>query len=480
MHTRATSAALKEEPTKENSLPPRNQHAHGKPGFQKRALGDITNLGATGAVNFPAKKPTSTASAHDAATKIRRTVATKAVSGTSSHARRAKAQLAAAVVKEIPMLEQSYASSTRSTSTVNGGGPASPMSTTGLDSTRPPRRAYAKLRALSVANIGLESPASDLETGVEGDSYPYCGAGLPSGVWDIDEEDSGYHLRESRFAVEIHRNLKAREVKFMARSDYMEAQEDITVKMRAILVDWLVDVHLKFKLQPETLFLTVNIIDRFLERQHVLRRKLQLVGVTAMLIACKYEEIYAPVTRDFVYISDKAYTEEEILKMEAIMLNKLGFTLTVPSTLTFLQRALKALDYCDRRRGSSNSERDAAHVSHLSHYCVELAMQDGRMLSYRPSEIAASAILLSTRLVHGHHRYCRTLQYHSGDWDTRHLIGCERELHRVLLAENDPARKLNAIKRKYASARYGEISTLVASLDQVLPATCNSMDVMQE
>jgi cyclin B len=64
---------------------------------------------------------------------------------------------------------------------------------------------------------------------------------------------------------------------------------------------------------PETLFLTMNLIDRFLERSDVLRTKLQLVGVTAMLIACKYEEIYAPEVRDFVYITDKAYTREEIL-----------------------------------------------------------------------------------------------------------------------------------------------------------------------
>jgi hypothetical protein len=90
-------------------------------------------------------------------------------------------------------------------------------------------------------------------------------------------------------------------------------QTDINEKMRAILVDWLIEVHYKFKLMPETLFLTVNLIDRFLEKIDVVRTKLQLVGVTAMLIACKYEEIYAPEVRDFVYITDKAYTREEIL-----------------------------------------------------------------------------------------------------------------------------------------------------------------------
>lgn len=65
----------------------------------------------------------------------------------------------------------------------------------------------------------------------------------------------------------------------------------------------------------ETLYLTVNLIDRFLERQTVSRKKLQLVGVTAMLLACKYEEISVPVVEDFIVISDKAYTRSEVLDM---------------------------------------------------------------------------------------------------------------------------------------------------------------------
>lgn len=86
--------------------------------------------------------------------------------------------------------------------------------------------------------------------------------------------------------------------------------------MRSILIDWLVEVHLKFKLVPESLYLTVNLIDRFLGLEKVHRSRLQLVGVTAMLIACKYEEIYPPIVKDFVYITDNAYTKEEILDME--------------------------------------------------------------------------------------------------------------------------------------------------------------------
>ena len=83
--------------------------------------------------------------------------------------------------------------------------------------------------------------------------------------------------------------------------------------MRAILIDWLVEVHLKFKLLQETLFLTINIIDRFLERVTLSKSKLQLLGVTALFIASKYEEIYPPELKDFIYITDRAYSKEELL-----------------------------------------------------------------------------------------------------------------------------------------------------------------------
>jgi len=82
--------------------------------------------------------------------------------------------------------------------------------------------------------------------------------------------------------------------------------------MRSILVDWLVEVHLKFKLVPETLYLVVNLIDRYLAKKEVTRSKLQLVGVTALFIATKYEEIYPPELRDLVYICDRAYTRFEV------------------------------------------------------------------------------------------------------------------------------------------------------------------------
>ncbi len=114
--------------------------------------------------------------------------------------------------------------------------------------------------------------------------------------------------------------------------------------MRAILVDWLIDVHLKFKLLPETLFLTINITDRYLSNVNINRKILQLVGVSAMFIASKYEEIYAPELKDFVFVTDQAYTREEVLEMEGQILSVLGFDFGYASPLKFLDRYAKLIN----------------------------------------------------------------------------------------------------------------------------------------
>ena len=89
-------------------------------------------------------------------------------------------------------------------------------------------------------------------------------------------------------------------------------QTEITDRMRQILVSWLVEVHLKFKLLPETLFITVNLVDRYIERQKVTRSEFQLLGVTAMQIASKYEEIVVPRIDDFIEMTDNAYTKDQV------------------------------------------------------------------------------------------------------------------------------------------------------------------------
>ena len=167
----------------------------------------------------------------------------------------------------------------------------------------------------------------------------------------------------------------------------MNRQVDINEKMRGILVDWIIEVHLKFKLLPETLYLTVNLTDRYLEKTQISRTRLQLVSVAALLIASKYEEIYVPELQDFVFITDNAYTKEEILAMERSILVTLQFNVTVPSSYRFLQRFCKIIKAQDK-------------LFHLAQYIVELTLIEQRMLVFKPSQIAASALWLALKILY--------------------------------------------------------------------------------
>jgi len=139
----------------------------------------------------------------------------------------------------------------------------------------------------------------------------------------------------------ILRHIQEVEHLSMPSQSYMGMQVDINEKMRGILVDWIIEVHLRFKLKTETLFLTINIIDRYLEKTQIMRTRLQLVAVAALLIAAKYEEIYVPDMNDFVFISDNAYSRQDILEMERSILITLEFNVNIQSTYLFLQRFAK-------------------------------------------------------------------------------------------------------------------------------------------
>ena len=162
----------------------------------------------------------------------------------------------------------------------------------------------------------------------------------------------------------------------------MDDQDEINAMMRAILIDWLVEVHMKFKLVPETLYLCISIIDRYCSLVEVERRKLQLVGVTALLVACKYEEIYPPEVRDCVYITDRAYTRQDVLDMEQSIVRALEFKLTVPTGYVFLVRYLRLTKASELTRAAAN-------------YYMERTLQDYEFIQYRPSLVASAAVCLA-------------------------------------------------------------------------------------
>lgn len=260
---------------------------------------------------------------------------------------------------------------------------------------------------------------------------------------DVDVADAKNPLAAADFVKYIFKSYRSLEQNMTISSTYMSRQQDINEKMRSILIDWLVDVHLKFKLVPETLYLTVNLIDRFLMVKSVSRKHLQLVGVTAMLVASKYEEIWAPEVRDFVYISDRAYNRDQILNMEKIMLNSLKFNLTIPTHYHFLHRFLKVAGLAE----------DAEAVNYAT-YLVELALPDYSMLRFKYSQIA-SASVYATLAKFGHATVHGELQKHSTH-SHHDLRECIEMLH--TLYNKAPEGSLTAVYKKFSLEKFHNVA----------------------
>ncbi|GER26237.1 cyclin [Striga asiatica] len=199
------------------------------------------------------------------------------------------------------------------------------------------------------------------------------------------------------------------------------------------------EVHHKFELREETLFLTVNLIDRFLAKQSVVRKKLQLVGLVAMLLACKYEEVSVPVVDDLVFISDKAYSRQEVLEMERLMLNTLQFNMSVPTPYVFMRRFLKA----------AQSDKK---LELLSFFLIELCLVEYEMLKYPPSFLAAVAICTAQSTIYGVNQWSKTCEWHTG-YSEDQLLECSRMV--VGLHENAATGKLTGVHRKYNTSKFG-------------------------
>ncbi|KAF4998853.1 hypothetical protein FDECE_11696 [Fusarium decemcellulare] len=222
----------------------------------------------------------------------------------------------------------------------------------------------------------------------------------PPGVKDLDSEDLEDPLMVAEYANEIFEYLRDLECKSIPNPDYMSHQDDLEWKTRGILVDWLIEVHTRFHLLPETLFLAVNVIDRFLSEKVVQLDRLQLVGITAMFIASKYEEVLSPHVENFKRIADDGFSEAEILSAERFVLSTLNYDLSYPNPMNFLRRVSKADNYDIQSRT-------------IGKYLMEISLLDHRFMSFRPSHVAAGAMYLA-RLMLDRGEWDETLSYYAG------------------------------------------------------------------
>ena len=262
-------------------------------------------------------------------------------------------------------------------------------------------------------------------------------------VGDIDNGDVNNPQLCSEFVNDIYHYMLHLESCYKVKPQYL-SDTDLKSKMRTILVDWLIQVHHRFQLLQETLYLTIIILDRFLQSCTIPRAKLQLAGVTAMLIASKYEEMYAPEVTDFEYITDKAFTAKQILSMEILMLKTLDFNLGCPLPLHFLRRNSKA--------GQVDAEQHT-----LAKYLMELSLIDYDMCHISPSKLAAASLCLSIKVL-GEHEWNDTLEHYSRySKSSLQSVVCylARNLYRATSNTNSYQQ---AIVTKYSSSKFMRIA----------------------
>lgn len=260
---------------------------------------------------------------------------------------------------------------------------------------------------------------------------------------DLDREDDGDPLMVSEYVVEIFENMRRQEKETMPAPDYMDTQRELAWPMRSVLVDWLAEVHHKFKLLPETLFLSVNIMDRFLSERGVSLVKLQLVGITSLFLASKYEEIVAPSVTNFVYMADGAFSEQEILHAERYVLQVLHFQLNYPSPLNFLRRISKADNY-------------DIHSRTVAKYLMEIPLLDNDLLKYPPSLTSAASMCLAREML-GQEDWHANLIHYSG-YTLKEIEPCIKKM-KVFLQQSGHSDTF--IFKKYSTKRFLKASVFV-------------------
>ncbi|KAK7475504.1 hypothetical protein BaRGS_00033260 [Batillaria attramentaria] len=273
------------------------------------------------------------------------------------------------------------------------------------------------------------------------------------GVEDIDAENTDDISYAPLYAHDIFNYYKERELQFLVPA-YMGRQPQLSAAMRAILVDWLVEVQENFELNHETLYLAVKLTDTYLANIHsVPRDHLQLIGAAALFLACKFDERVPPAVEDFLYVCDDAYRKQEFLSMERDLLRTVGFDLGRPISYRFLRRYAKC-------------GRSPIVTLTLARYILELSLMEYKFVSYRDSLLAASCLYIARRMQQ-EEVWTPTLEYYTG-YKLSDLRSTVLELNPILTSPHYA--HLTTIRAKYNHVVFHAVAKLpTLSNSQLFP-----------
>ena len=249
----------------------------------------------------------------------------------------------------------------------------------------------------------------------------------------------------NEYLIDILNDYKSTTKNFIINENYMNNQIDINKKMRKILINWLIEVHLKFKLKENTLFLSINLIDNFLSKNNNLNRKfLQLVGISSLLIASKYEEIFPPKINDFIFICDNAYNKNEILNMEKLILNSIDFNINFPTIFNFFEIYNQFFIF-DKK------------IYFFCLFIMELTLLEIKFLNYSSDEICASAIYFSMKIFN--------IQNENFEIFTKFsylmIKNCILDLINLFDINNFNNIKTNSVYKKYSLPQFLEVAKII-------------------
>ncbi|GLT58875.1 hypothetical protein SLA2020_317360 [Shorea laevis] len=273
---------------------------------------------------------------------------------------------------------------------------------------------------------------------------------------DIDSTNDDPQLCGS-YASDIYEYLHEMEVdpKWRPLPDYLEkVRTDVSVNTRGILVDQLVEFAEKYKLVSDTLYFTVSYLDRFLSLKPLNGQGLQLLGVSLMLIASKYEGISPPNVENFCCITDNnKYTKEEVVTMEADILKALKFELGSPTIKTFLRTFTRV--------AQEDFKASSLRLEFLGYYLAELSLLDYECVKVLPSLVAASVIFLARFIIQPMaHPWSSALQQISGH-KSSDLKECVHILHDLYLSRRGSA--LRAVREKYKQHKFKYVAVMPCS-----------------
>lgn len=270
----------------------------------------------------------------------------------------------------------------------------------------------------------------------------------------VDNNDAESNINGA-FVSDIYNYLRTLETEKNRRPrvDYIEkVQNEVTISMRGILVDWLVEVAEEYKLLSDTLHLSVSYMDRVLSFNAVSKPRLQLLGVSSMLIASKYEEISPPHVEEFCFITDNTYDKAEVISMEGEILKALDFEMGNPTVKTFLRRFTGIA--CENKKASS------LQFEFMSYYLAELSLLEYYCLKFLPSLVAASVVFLARFIIWPDLQPWTSALYECSRYKSIELKECVLILHDLYMARRGGS--FQAIRQKYRQHKFKYVANLPA------------------